>query len=322
MKKVLITKLASLGDLIHTLPALSDAAAAIPGVQFDWVVDRNFFEIPLWHPSVRTSIRTNHRVWRSHPFAKTSRNEFFHLLKELRHDSYDLIIDAQGNIKSSILSLAVKGTRAGWNGSSVIEWGSHFLYHKCYATAKNLHAIERLRSLFAQALHYPLPSTPPNYSINETKLLRPNIDVANTYLFFVPIASHDSKLWPETYWKNLIDKSVDQGFSILLPWGNIKEKERASRLAVHPKVQVLPKLSLSEIAFLIQHAIAVVSVDTGLSHIAAALGTPAISLYGPTDPLKTGTLGINQYWIQSPTSDLSQITPSSTFERLMSTLKN
>ena len=321
MRKVLITKLASLGDLIHALPALSDAAKAIPDIAFDWVVDKNFSEIPLWHPSVQKTFLTNHRFWRSHLFAKQSRQEFTHLLRELKLEKYDLIIDAQGNLKSSILSLAAKGKRVGWDSSSVIEWGAHFLYKESYCVSKKEHAIERLRSLFAQALDYPIPNTPPDYCIDLLKLKTPNIDLPPSYVLFVPIASYDSKLWPEDHWKELIEKSTQQGLFILLPWGNAKEKERAMRLAIHPQVKVLPKLSLSEIAFIIKQAKGLVSVDTGLSHMAAALGTPGLTLYGPTDSKLTGTIGENQTWMKSPSSILADLSPSAVFEKFFAKIK-
>ena len=175
------------------------------------------------------------------------------------------------------------------------------MYKKKCQASKDLHAIQKLRILFSQALNYPLPQTPPTYQINTSKLKKPTCSIPSQYLIFVPIASYESKLWPENHWKELIKECSQLGQLILLPWGNLKEKERAERLAISPNVQVLPRLSLNEIGYLISHAKAVVSVDTGLSHIAAALATPCITLYGPTDPTLTGTIGENQLWIRSAT---------------------
>ena len=316
MPKVLITKLSSLGDLILALPALSDATAALKNIEFDWVVDKSFSEIPLWHPSVKELFITNHRVWRKSLTKKTTYQEFSTLYHKLKEKQYDLIIDAHGNIKSALLSLIPQGKRVGFDGSSTPEWGSQFFYQTTYRASKELHATERLRILFASALNYPIPTTEPNYQINLAKLKKPDIALpSKKYLLFVPIASHDSKLWPEAYWKGLIQMAVEKGLPILLPWGNLLEKQRAEQLKIHPLVQVLPKLSLNEIGYLIANAQGVVSVDTGLSHIAAALGTPCITLYGPTDPNLTGTLGESQFWIRSPDS-MEKITVKSVWENL------
>jgi heptosyltransferase-1 len=294
MKKVLIAKLASLGDLIHALPALSDASKMVEGIRFDWLVDKNFQEIPLWHSSVDRVIPTNHRGWRAHPFARSSWSEFSNALKTLKQESYDLIIDAQGNLKSSIFSRLVDSNIAGWDAKSAPEWGSHLLYKTSYFADKNLHAIERLRTLFASALGYEKPTSAPSYQINRSKLILPPLDLPSRYLLFVPIASYESKLWLDSYWQELIHLAVKEGYSILLPWGHPKEKERALRLQIDPAVTVLPKLSLSEIGALIAKAEGVISLDTGLSHLSAALETPCVTLYGPTDPKLTGTVGPKQ----------------------------
>jgi len=316
MKRVLITKLSSLGDLVLALPALSDAQAAFGSdIEFDWVVDRKFQEIPLWRDCVKELFITDHRVWRKSLTKKATYQEFSTLYKKLKDKQYDLIIDAHGNIKSGLLSLIPQGKRAGFDGSSAPEWGSQFFYNETHKASKTLHALERLRTLFASALNYPLPTTRPNYRINVTKLKKPDLPLPSQYLIFVPIASRDSKLWPESYWKELIRKTTEKGHTILLPWGSLKEKERVERLKTHPLVQVLPRLSLNEIGYLIANARAVVSLDTGLSHIGAALGAPCITLYGPTDPNITGTIGENQFWVRSPDS-MEKIGPEAVWDNL------
>lgn len=299
MKKILITKLASLGDLIHLLPALSDAARAIPGIEFDWVVDKNLQEIPLWHPSVRQVFLTNHRSWKKEPTSPSTRKEFMDVYQKLKKETYDLIIDAQGNFKSALFSAIAKGKRAGWDKRSIPEWGAQIFYHKKYPASKNIHAIERMRHLLSGALAYPLPLTAPDYQILLSKFTPPPITLSSEYLIFVPIASYGSKLWPESHWQELINMCIEHKKNILIPWGNEEERKRAERLCISPFVTILPKLSLNEMGHLITRATAVVSVDTGFSHLAAALGIPCITLYGPTDPLKTGTIGKNQHWVQS-----------------------
>ena len=305
-RRVLIIKLASMGDLVHLLPALTDAKKADPNLIFDWVVDKNFAEVATWHTAIHATFLTNHRKWRSSPIAKKTKEEFSFLLHQLKNNSYDLIIDAQGNIKTALLSLLIKGKKAGFDSSSIPEWGAHFFYHKKLSSSKKLHAITRLRELFAKALDYPYPNTPPDYQIDINKLLPPAIYLPASYLFFVPIASYSSKLWGDESWEQLIKEAKVFNYPILIPWGNENERLRAFKLSHHPNVIILPKLSLSEIGYLLLHAKAAVSLDTGLSHIAAALGTPTITLYGPTDPALTGTLGQNQTHHTSPCSCLGK----------------
>ncbi len=299
MRRVLITKLASLGDLVMLLPSLSDAQKELPEIQFDWVVDRRFQEIPKWHPSVLNTFPTNHRVWRKNVTSKATRQEFSSFYKKLRESKYDCIIDAHGNFKTALLSLLAQGRTVGFDGASTLEWGSHIFYQTQCRASRKIHAIEKLRTLFAHALEYPPPQTPPNYQIDTSQFEKPPITLPSNYLLFVPIASYDSKLWPEYQWKELIKTCSDEGLFILLPWGSEKEKEKALRLATSSQVQILPRLSLNEIGYLIARAKAMVSVDTGLSHMAASLETPCVTLYGPTDPNLTGTIGKNQLWIRS-----------------------
>src|SRR5437868_441610 len=100
MKNVLLIKLSSMGDVIHALPALTDAARNVPGIQFDWVVDEGFAEIPTWHPAVRNVIKSAHRRWRRDLLHSLKRGELLAFWKALRAHKYDIIIDAQSNLKS------------------------------------------------------------------------------------------------------------------------------------------------------------------------------------------------------------------------------
>lgn len=315
--RVLILKLASMGDLIHLLPALSDAQKAHPNCIFEWVIDTHFAEIASWHTAVDKKIITNHRFWRSHLGQKETYKEISQTIKEIQKTPYDLIIDAQGNLKTAILSLFASGKKVGWDGSSTPEWGAHFFYKQKVHTSKKEHAISKIRSLFAGALNYSLPTTQPDYQIDTTQFKTPSCSIPSYYLVFVPNASHPSKLWPISSWKSLLQETKKLDLPILLPWGNQKEKKQAEELASScSHAAVLPKLSLAEIGHILLHAKGVVSMDTGLSHIAAALNTPTVTLYGPTDPLLTGTIGEHQIHLCSNTASLSSLEVASVFHSL------
>ena len=299
MPRVLLIKLTSLGDLIHALPALSDALNARPGIEFDWVVDENFQEIALWHPAVKRVITTNHREWRGSLTSAETHGSISKTIGEIRSGEYDLVIDGQGNFKTALLSLFSKGPRAGFDSRSVREWVAHLAYQRRFSASKNAHAIERLRRLFAAALDYPLPDSPPDFRIQRDRFVRPKVELPGDYLVFIHNASWKTKLWPERHWSDLIGRCVQAGFRVLLPWGNGQEEARARRLATGAGVQVLPRLSLSEIGYVIAKARACVCMDTGLSHLAAALDVPAITLYGSTDSGLIGASGASQVHLKS-----------------------
>jgi heptosyltransferase-1 len=290
--RVLLIKTSSLGDVIHTLPALTDAARALPGIQFDWVVEEGFAEIPAWHPAVAQVIPVAIRRWRKHLWRTWRSGEWKRFKQRLRETKYDLVIDAQGLLKSAWLTRCVKAPVAGLDCGSAREPLASRFYDRRYAVAKGQHALERTRRLFAQALEYPLPSSIGDYGLDRAQLSDP---VAEPYLLFLHGTTWPSKHWPEANWRELAERMGEQGHSVRLPWGNEAEKARAERIAnglAH--VAVLPKLNIAGVAKVIAGARACVAVDTGLGHLAAALDVPTLSLYGPTRPDRVGAYGRSQ----------------------------
>lgn len=292
MKRVLLIKFTSLGDLIHALPSLTDAARAHPGLKFDWMIDESFAEIAEWHESVDRVFVTSHRTWRQGLFAALK--PIVRLIGSVRKTKYDLVIDGQGNFKTALMSLFMKGETAGFDHASVREWVASFAYQKKYPASKKAHAIDRLRQLFAQSLGYPCPATPPDFGIDRSRFAPLPFEVAKRYVVFIHNASWKTKIWPEEHGKKLVELITQRGYTVYLPWGNTEEKERAARLAVSPLAICLPKLSLSEIGSLLAGAAAAVSMDTGLSHLTAALNIPSVTLYGATDSGLIGAEGENQ----------------------------
>lgn len=298
--RVLIIKMSSMGDIIHALPALTDAAQAIPGIQFDWVAEEGFVEIPRWHRSVNSVIPIAFRRWRKHPWQAIKNGEIKKFYAQLKSHQYDLIIDAQASLKSAMVTYFTKGTRCGLDRHSVREHFANLAYEKKYSVSRQQHAIKHLRQLFANVLGYEVPNTIPDYGIDADRLPVPVITLPERYLVFVPNTNWATKLWPEDYWIALINKVSTAGFKILLPWGNQEEHERVQRFAAtNANVIVLPKLKLAEIACILSKATAAVCVDTGLSHLAAALDLPSVTVYGPTDPELIGTMGKAQIHLQA-----------------------
>lgn len=292
--RVLLIKTSSLGDVVHTLPALTDAQRAIPGIRIDWVVEEGFAEIPSWHPAVGEVIPVAIRRWRKN-LLKTWRNGEWRSFKgKLASRQYDLIIDAQGLLKSAMLTRLNPAPCAGYDRHSIREPLASKFYDRHYAVSRQLHAVERIRQLFAQALNYPVPEGIGDYGIDTSRL--PAVAVPQEpFVVFCHGTTWQTKFWPEAYWRELAERYSQKNVKVLLPWGNPEEKARAERIADGLcQVEVLPKLSLWEVAGVLSKAQQVVAVDTGLGHLTAAVGTPAVALYGPTDPTLTSSYGRDQ----------------------------
>lgn len=290
--RVLIIKTSSLGDVIHTLPALTDAAHAIPGIRFDWVVEEGFAEIPSWHPAVDQVIPVAIRRWRKNLWQTIKSGEWKAFKQRVRERKYDLVIDAQGLVKSAWLTRYVKAPVAGLDRYSAREgWASRF-YDRRLSVATGQHAVERVRQLFAMALAYDLPEGIGNYGLDLERLQLPP---AAPYVVFLHGTTWATKHWPEAYWRELAERMGRRRLEVRLPWGNPAEKARAERIAQGlNNCQVLPKLNLVGVARVLAAAKACVAVDTGLGHLAAALDVPTISLFGPTNPGLTGAYGRTQ----------------------------
>lgn len=290
--RVLIIKTSSLGDVIHTLPALTDAAHAIPGIRFDWVVEEGFAEIPSWHPAVDQVIPVAIRRWRKNLWQTIKSGEWKAFKQRVRERKYDLVIDAQGLVKSAWLTRYVKAPVAGLDRYSAREgWASRF-YDRRLSVATGQHAVERVRQLFAMALAYDLPEGIGNYGLDLERLQLPP---AAPYVVFLHGTTWATKHWPEAYWRDLAERMGRRKLEVRLPWGNPAEKARAERIAQGlNNCQVLPKLNLAGVARVLAAAKACVAVDTGLGHLAAALDVPTISLFGPTNPGLTGAYGRTQ----------------------------
>jgi heptosyltransferase-1 len=298
LKQVLIIKTSSLGDVVHTLPAVSDAAAALSGIRFDWVVEEGIAEIPAWHPAVDRVIPVALRRWRKDWWQSEVREQRAAFHRSLSERRYDAVIDAQGLLKSAWLSLQARGPTHGLSWSSAREPLASLAYRHRHPVSKGTHAIHRVRQLFADSLGYPLPETAPRYGMDRGQL-QPNTHANPTtpYVVFLHGTTWATKHWPEPFWIQLAGLATTSGHRVLLPWGSPSEHERAQRIAAaHPTaaITVLPRLPLRDLASILAGATGVIAVDTGLAHVAAALDVPAVTLYGPTEPGLTGTLGSTQ----------------------------
>lgn len=285
----LIIKMTSLGDVVHMLPALSEAAERISPLRTDWVVEESYATILRWHAAVDRVIPSALRRWRHQLAARRTWQEMAAFRQMLQEHEYDLVLDAQGLVKSALVASLAHGLRAGLALGSAREGLACLAYAQKYPAARDLHAITRNRLLTAQALGYSMgEETAFRYGLQAPPAF-PVAGLALDYVVCLHGTARPEKEYPESDWAALLARITALGLGVALPWGNAREQARAERLAQGlAGAVVLPKLGLAELGGVIGAARAVIGVDTGLMHLAAAFRKPGIGLYPKTPPARFG----------------------------------
>ncbi|MBE0622752.1 MAG: lipopolysaccharide heptosyltransferase I [Burkholderiales bacterium] len=284
MPNILLIKTSSLGDVVHNLPVVSDIRARFPRARIDWVVEEAYRDIVGMHPGVRRAISVALRRWRGNVFKPAHWREFGQFRHALSGMRYDYVIDTQGLIKSALLARAASGTRHGYAAASAREPLAARFYDVTHVVARDLHAVMRNRRLAALALGYELPSAI-EYGITASATAAES----RPYCMLLHSTSRADKLWPEQKWVQLGGELARQGYALMLPWGDAAEHARSERLArALPDATVPPALGIPGVASLLAGAQVVIGVDTGLTHLAAALGRPVVAIYCRTHPGLTG----------------------------------
>lgn len=294
MKKILIIKTSSLGDVVHMLPAITDAKTRYPEVQIDWVVEEGFADIPKWHPAIAQVYPVAIRRWRKALLKRETQQEIKQFKQSLKSQQYDAIIDTQGLLKSAWVSRWANGTRYGYNRHSAREPLASWFYHKHFPVDRERHAITRNRLLLAHVLDYSIVNLPLDYGV-ELPIANKAQLPEKPYIVALHGTSRLDKEWSIQAWHNLLDDLQSHDLNVLFPWGNETEKQRAKTLAeTHANAVVLPRCALTELAVLLRDAVGVIGMDTGLMHVAAALGKAGIALYPVTAPELTGVMRAEQ----------------------------
>lgn len=296
--KILIVKLSSLGDILHMFPAISDLRRHFPDAEIHWLVEPVFAEVAGWHAAVDKVIpvplRAHKKTWWKLPGLLTG------LRRQLRAENYDIVLDAQGLLKSALLARLAGIAVFGFAADSAREALAARFYQKTANVPNGLHIIDKNRQL-VQRLFAADISQPTDFGLSgfRNERIQAGLPVALRELVKQPCivllhgTTWNSKYWPEASWAELIRLLAEQGWRCLLPWGNQEEYRLAQRLkgAAEQQVEVLPKLSLTDLMGVLLHAQGFVSVESGIGHLAAALDIPGIMLHGPTDPAYSGILG-------------------------------
>ncbi|SDG66577.1 heptosyltransferase-1 [Paraburkholderia phenazinium] len=291
MKRILIVKVTSLGDIVQALPVIADIKRAFPGVQVDWAADEAFAEVVHWSQSVDRVLCAPLRR-----FKKARRWADFKAIAasigELRAYRYDYIIDIQGVYKSAIIAfLARSSRRFGYRNKDLGERGAAFAYTGRFGPRPLGNAWQGMRISVGEVLGYQ-PEGPAVYDLKLPEAGAPVFDAADSSAATAaPIAalfhatSKDDKKWPVAHWAAVGCELVQRGFRVVLPWGSSGEREAAVEIAAQvPGATVLPQLSVTEIAQMIDACSLVIGTDTGFVHVAHALQKRTVMIFVATSP--------------------------------------
>lgn len=296
---ILIVRTSSLGDLVHMLPAISDIARHVPDAHIDWIAEESFAEIPAWHPAVDSVIRVAHRRWRKDWWSPQVRAERKALRERLRDTHYDIVLDMQALLKSAWLVRQAQGVRHGLDWKSAREPLASLFYDVRHKVEFWQPAVIRQRTLASLTFGY-TPSGAPDFGLQHfSRQARTerggeggSASGQTDYAVIMPSASRPDKLWPEDDWQAVFRCLRDAGCRLRLLAGNDQEAERARQLiAGVPGADVVPRMDLTSIARLLAGSRLMVGLDSGLTHLSAALARPTIGIYRASTPVRTPLVG-------------------------------
>lgn len=284
--RILIVKISSLGDVIHNFPMVSDIQAEFPSCQIDWLVEEAYVPLVNMHQSVHRIIPISLRRWRKSIFSFSTWRELKQCLNEIRKYPYDLIIDSQGLIKSALFAKLARGTTYGFGMKSVREKLASVTYDISLDPPSNQHMLERCRGLASLILGYDHP-VKINYSLTEqtTSKLKTN------EVLILCSSAQSKKIWPSKNWIQICNYLASSGLECKFVWGDPRDRKICEEITASAGGEILPRMQIDDIASVIQRSRLVIGLDTGLLHLAAAMETPLISIFGASDPEKTGPRG-------------------------------
>jgi heptosyltransferase-1 len=289
MSNVLFIKTSSLGDVIHHMPALTELRRNRPDARISWVVEEAFAPLVRLHAGVDVVMPVDSRRWRRGLHRPATWRELKDFVVGLRARSYDEIIDTQGLVRTAVIAKLARGRRHGYDARSVREPPAARFYDVRHQIDQSLHAIARNRLLTAAALGH-TPDDILDFGLDRAGLAG---QAGTPYGVLLHATARPGKEWPEQSWVELGRMLAGRGGELLLPWGTSVERERSVRVAAAlGRARVPNREPLDTVARLIAGAAFVIGVDTGLLHLAAALGVPLVGIFVGSEPGLTGPRGV------------------------------
>ena len=286
---ILVVRPSSLGDIVHALSIVADIRANRPELAIDWVAESGFVGLLELHPGIRRIVPVAIRQWRHRAFDASTWREFATFRDALQRDEYAAVLDLQEQVKGAVIARMARGVRHGPDRGSIREPIATLLHDVHHAIDREQHLIVRCRELAAASLGYRVEG-PPRFGLVAPQPTMGTIPDRPFVVLFHGTSRAD-KLWPDAHWRRLVEGFATAGYVVVLPWGSDDERARSEGYAANIEGAIVPtppRLSLPSLAALLARAELAVGVDTGLVHLAAALGTPTLSLFVATDPARCG----------------------------------
>ncbi|RJR44094.1 MAG: lipopolysaccharide heptosyltransferase II [Deltaproteobacteria bacterium] len=290
IQRILIVKLSSFGDVIHALPTLEGLRTAFPAAHITWLVEAAFAPLLMGHPALD-------EVWpvpRVRPGRKVEKDELLQLLRlarRMRVAAFDLVIDLQGLLKSAMWVALAKGKRKlGYDRTRELSYLA--LTERLAPYDPETHAVWRYLNV---ARHLGAPPAPPRFRLGLTPVLPPALLPLDRPLAVLhPGARWATKLWPAASWAHLADWLIREKKLAAVITGSAGDRDLADQICAQMQEKPLNlagRTGLRELAGIMQQARLAVTADTGPMHLAAALGTRVVAVFGPTSPARTGPFG-------------------------------
>lgn len=312
---ILIVKTSAIGDVIHTLPSLWSLRAHYPDAQITWLVEEAAADLIIGHPALNRVLVASRKSWLSD--FRSGRvlraiSRFARFVWELRDTRYDLVIDFQGLLKSAIWVLLSRGARKVGFGRGM-EHAEHsylVLTERVPAVDMNQHAIERSLLLLkgigvpAADLRYGIPISA-EHDLEAAALLRAcGVGEQDRMIAINPMARWPTKLWEARSFAALADRLEGEGMCVVFTGatGDAPALDEIGRLMTRRHRRLDGRTNLKQLAAVYRRAQVVVTTDSGPMHLAAAVGTPVVALFGPTAPWRTGPYGPNHVVLRAEVS--------------------
>jgi heptosyltransferase-1 len=293
--KIAIVKLSALGDIVHAMVALQFIKAHLPAIQIDWIVEEGFAGVLKNNPDIDHILTVNLKS------LKTNKAGIFQQIKTVRgyaKNNYDLVIDAQGLIKSAVVAKLLGKCIAGFDAGSIREKAASWFYDVKITCAFHANTIDRNALVLSSPLGITitpeqiLDKKPFLFFSNEDPQIYNFLQKDRKNIVLVIGSTWDSRNYPaEKFVK--IAQALQQ--NCLIVWGNEQERKKAEWMSRQSNtIKVMPRLDLNSLKALIAHADLLIGNDTGPTHMAWALNKPSITLFGPTPVSRVYQTGINK----------------------------
>jgi heptosyltransferase-1 len=288
MAEILFIKTSSLGDVVHHMPAVTDARRRLPDARLSWVVEEPYAPLARLHPGIDEVIPVASRRWRTQLHRAETWSEIDQFRRTIRARSYDAVIDTQGLLRTAVIARAARGVRHGYDMASIREPLASMFYDIRHRVEWRCHAIPRNRMLTGRALGYE-PAAQIAFGLDRAAIAK---KPRSAYAVLIHGTARADKEWPQPNWLAVARALNDRGLEVVVPWGTAAERRRSDEIVAALGFGEVPeRRPLDEVAALIAGATVVVGVDTGLLHVAAALGVPLVGIFVGSEPGLTGPLG-------------------------------